>query len=218
MELDEAAIRAYEEYLVYDDENAMVYTAIGECQERLGHWHSAEHDYKKALSIEPDYIEALMGLGAIREHENDMEKAISFYEKAVSFDDFHLDNRHILVEAYIQSGQIEKAKQNLREMVKIFPDDAESWVALAEVSESEGLNISLEIMDQAIERIPGEYDLKWQKVKYLLKIKKEKEANELFISLASENPDGVKYLLTIFPDALQFPNIASLIGIQDKAQ
>jgi tetratricopeptide (TPR) repeat protein len=218
MGLDAAAMQSYEETLAFDDENPLVYTAIGECLERLGHWNLAEQNYQKALAIEPDYIEALMGIGAIREHEGDMTNAIAYYEQAVSHDDFHLDNRHILVEAYIESGQIDKAKANLKEMVKVFPDDAESWVALAEVSESEDINISLEIIDQAIESAPNEYDLMWQKIRYLLKSGKEQEASHLFVKASYENPDGVKYFLTIFPDALHFPNIAGLIEIQGKAQ
>lgn len=218
MNMDLAAIEAYKDSLQYDSENPLVYTAIGECQERLEMWNHAELNYKKALAIDPEYIEALMGIGAIREHEGDLVNAISHYKEAVKKDDFHLDNRHILVEAYIKSNQLEKAKAHLEEMIKIFPDDAESWLTLAEISSAGNYLISLEIINQAIEKIPEDNDLKWQKIRYLIKCGREQQAIDLYIYTASENPEGVKYFLRIFPEVRQFPNIASLIEIQDKAQ
>ncbi len=218
MDMDLAAAESYKDSLEFDNENPLVYTAIGECQERMELWNAAELNYKKALAIDPEYVEALMGIGAIRENEGDLAKAISYYEEAVRKDDFHLDNRHILVETYIKADKLAEAKQHLEEMIKIFPDDAESWISLSDLAAAEGYNISLEIIDQAIEKMPDEYDLKWHKIKHLIKYKKQQQAIELFMTCSTDNPEGLKYFLTIFPEALQFPNIAGLIEIQDKAQ
>jgi tetratricopeptide (TPR) repeat protein len=218
MDMDLAAAESYKDSLEFDNENPLVYTAIGECQERMELWNAAELNYKKALAIDPEYIEALMGIGAIRENEGDLLKAISYYEEAVRKDDFHLDNRHILVETYIKADKPAEAKRHLEEMIKVFPDDAESWISLSDLSAAEGYNIALEIIDQAIDKMPDEYDLKWHKIKHLIKNKKQQQATELFLTCSSDNPEGLKYFLTIFPEALQFPNIAGLIEIQDKAQ
>jgi len=89
---------------------------------------------------------------------------------------------------------------------------------LADLSASEGYFVSVELIDQAIENMPDEYDLKWQKIKHLTKCGKQQQAIELFLECSTDNPEGLKYFLTIFPEALQFPNIAGLIEIQDKAQ
>lgn len=218
MDMDIAAAESYKDSLVHDNENPLVYTAIGECQERMELWNAAELNYKKALAIDSEYVEALMGLGAIREHEGDLAKAISYYEEGVKKDDFHLDNRHILVETYIKADKLVEAKSHLEEMIKVFPDDAESWIALADLSAAAGFPISLEIIDQAIEKLPSEYDLKWHKIKHLFKCKKQQQALELFLVCSTDNPEGLKYFLTIFPEAIQFPNIAGLIENQDKAQ
>jgi tetratricopeptide (TPR) repeat protein len=218
MDMDIAAAESYKDSLEHDSENPLVYTAIGECQERMELWNMAELNYKKALAIDPEYVEALMGLGAIREHEGDLAKAIAYYEEGVKKDDFHLDNRHILVETYIKADKLAEAKRHLEEMIKVFPDDAESWIALADLSAAEGFSIALEIIDEAIEKLPSEYDLKWQKIKHLLKCKKQQQALELFLICSTDNPEGLKYFLTIFPEAIQFSNIAGLIEIQDKAQ
>jgi len=218
MDMDLAAAEAYKDSLQYDNENPLVYTAIGECQERMEMWNAAELNYKKALAIDPDYVEALMGLGAIKENEDELKKAIVFYESAVRKDDFHLDNRHILVESYVKVGDLAKAKNHLEEMIKIFPDDAESWITLAELSAAEDYAVSLEIIDQAIDKMPDEHDLKWQKIKYLIKKGKHQQAMDLFLTSSSNHPEGIKYFLTIFPEAIQIPNIAGLIDFEDKAQ
>jgi len=218
MDMDVPAISAYEDSLKFDSENPMIYTAIGECQERLERWSHAELNYKKALAIDPEFIEALMGLGAINEHKGDLVNAITFYEEAVKKDDFHLDNRHILVEAYLKAQQFEKAKEHLEEMIKIFPDDADSWLSLAEITSFENNIFSLELIDRAIEKMPHETDLKWNKIKHLVRCGREQQAIDLYLHTSTVHPEGVKYFLTIFPEVLQFPNIASLIEIEDKAQ
>lgn len=218
MDLDREAIKAYKESLAFDNENPLVYTAIGECQERLGLWTSAELNYRKAIGIDPDYLEALMGLGAVREEEGDLAKAISYYEKAVSKDDFNLDNKHILIEAYIKADRKQMALQQLEEILKIFPDDAEAWVVKADLIAEDNLNESVFILREGIERLPDEPDLKWNLIKYLFKASRFEEATEMFIDNYTNQPKGLKYFLSIFPEALQFPNIASLIDIHEQAQ
>jgi len=218
MDLDREAMKAYKESLVHDNENPMVYTAIGECQERLGLWKSAELNYRKALGIDPDYLEAIMGLGAVREEEGDLKKAIAFYEQAVKKDDFHLDNKHILVEAYIKDGRIQKALKALEEIIAVFPDDAEAWVVKAELLSAETIDKAIETLRQAILQMPDDHDLKWNLVKYLFKAAKIEEGAELFANTYADQPEGIKYFLSIFPEAVQFSNIAGLIDIQEQAQ
>lgn len=218
MDMDREAMQAYNESLAFDNENPMVYTAIGECQERLGMWKSAELNYRKAIGIDPDYMEALMGLGAVREEEGDLKKAIAFYEEAVRKDDFHLDNKHILVEAYIKDGQLEKALVELDKIIKVFPDDAEAWVVKADVLAGENIDNAIDTLRKAILQIPDEHDLKWNLIKYLLKAARGEEATELFAETYTDQPEGLKYFLSIFPDAVQFSNIAGLIDIQEQAQ
>jgi tetratricopeptide (TPR) repeat protein len=217
MDLDREAIKAYTESLFYDNENPMVYTAIGECQERLGLWKSAELNYRKAIGIDPDYLEALMGLGAVREEEGDLKKAIAYYEQAVSKDDFHLDNKHILVEAYIKDGQRQKALATLEEMIDVFPDDPEAWVVMADLISEESPEKSVEKLREALAKIPDELDLKWNLVKYLFKSLKFEEATELFADTYTEQPEGLKYFLTIFPEAVQISNVAGLIDTPEQA-
>lgn len=216
MEMDRAAAQAYKDSLEFDSENPLVYTAIGECQERMELWNLAELNYKKALAIDPEYVEALMGLGAIRENEGELAKAIAYYEKGVKNDDFHLDNRHILVETYVKTNRFDEAITHLEEMKKFFPDDVETWTTLAELSAVDGHHVSLEIIDRAMENMPDDYDLKWNKIKYLLKCNKQQQAVALLMDCIADNPEGIKYFLTIFPEAIQFPNIAGLFDIQEK--
>ncbi len=218
MDMDQQAMETYRESLKFDNENPLVYTAIGECQERLEMWEGAEFNYKKALAIDPEYIDALMGLGALREQEGNLKQAISFYREAVSKDDFHLDNKHILVEALVKDGNAIEAIKHLEEMIKIFPDDAETWIVLAEVYSEGNPMEAVGLLDEAIDKIPGDYDVKWQRIKHLLKAGKTEQAAESFAECYVEQPEGLKYFLTIFPEAVQFPNIAGLIDIQEQAQ
>src|SRR5690606_10980632 len=76
---DKEAIDAYMESLEYDPKNPMVYAAIGECFERMEMWSLAEANYLEALKLDPKYVDALMGLGAVKDFEHNYTESLSLY-------------------------------------------------------------------------------------------------------------------------------------------
>ncbi len=56
---------------------------LGELEFARGDYKAAEHHYRDALEIFPDYFRALAALGRVRAANNDLPNAINFYEQAV---------------------------------------------------------------------------------------------------------------------------------------
>ncbi len=214
LEQDDLAINSYSESLLHDEKNPMVYTAIGECFERLNDMGQAEANYLAALDIDAHFTDALMGMGAVKEAGLNYTEAIAWYKQAIALDELNLDNWHIYAEALTEVGKTDEAEKVYNEMIENFGDDEESWMSLADVQAlKSGHSVAIETIQRAMGRIPQSTDLVWHHCKHLLSAGKLRQAEELMSVALSENPEGSQYFLNIFPQAMQFPNIAALIEI-----
>lgn len=219
LEQGEKAIEAFREGLVHDPENPMLYTSLAECQESLGLLAEAEENYRKALELDPDFIDAIMGLGAIREAAGDLRTALSYYLEAYNKDIFNSDNQHVLAETHLQLGEYQDAEKHYSELLDSDYTDEDAWIGMVEVLEGQGENAqALATAEEGMEKLGNTTDLKWHHIKLLILNRRLVEAESSFHDAALVDPDGIKYFLTIFRDVLYFPNIAALIELHTQAQ
>jgi tetratricopeptide (TPR) repeat protein len=216
---DVQAIEAYTESLLFDPQNPMVYAAIGECYERLNDMETAEVNYKHALSIDSDYTDALMGMGAVKEYDFDFLNAIAYYRKGVAQDELNLDNWHILAEALVKSQQRDEAETTYTRMVQLFPDDDECWTQLADVQAQKYDHMTAaQTLQAALDENPQSGELTWHLAKHLLKAGKTSRAETIMQTALTAPGANANYFLEIYPEAVQFPNIAALIEIFSQPQ
>ncbi len=216
---DTMAIEAYAESLAFDPQNPMVYAAIGECYERLNDFLLAEVNYKNALAIDAEYTDALMGMGAVKENELNYNSAIAFYRRGVKQDELNIDNWHIYAETLSKAGKIEKAEKVYLQMSALFPDDEECWTALADIQAIHHDHMTaVETLQIAMSEMPQSIDLIWHLAKHLLKAGKIDLAETVIHTAFQTNGTGGNYFLRIFPEAIQFPNIAALIELYSQPQ
>ena len=81
------AIKAYEELLKKDPENASMLNQLGIAYEELGDMRGAERSYKKAVHFDKTYVSAINNLGALEYSKKRYGKAINYYRKAISLQD-----------------------------------------------------------------------------------------------------------------------------------
>ena len=98
-------------------------------------------DYKAALAEltpmldkyqHPD-VYNLMGFSLRK--TGDQKQAFTFYRKALDFDPQHKGALEYLGELYVETGQIEKAKQNAEQLKKLCPGGCEELADLQEAIE-----------------------------------------------------------------------------------
>src|SRR5690554_5212577 len=216
---DVEAIEAYTESLKLDPTSPMVYAAIGECFERLEMWELAEANYLEALNLDGDYVDALMGLGAVKEFENKYTESIRIYTKALSHDEMNIDNWHIYADLLVKLERFAEAEEVYKKMVALFKDDEESWIGLANTqSINHNHLLAIETLDQGWMEIPEAQDIKWHKIKHLIKAGRLESASQLLSDALAIEPKDSKYFINLFPESILIPNIASLLEIHIQAQ
>ncbi len=216
---DGLAIDAYTQSLLHDESNPMVYAAIGECYERLESWDHAEKNYMRALALDPKYVDALMGLGAVRENEINFTASLKLYREALDYDELNMDNWHIYAETLVKAGYLREAEQAYLHMSENFESDEEIWIALSEVKVMlYNIGEGIQALKDGIATVKEAQDLHWHIVKLLLQRGELENAAELLTDCLHKQPEGSKYFLNIFPESIQFPNIVALIELYTQAK
>lgn len=216
---EDRAIEAFREGLVHDPENPLLYTALGECYESLQQYDAAESNFRQALRFDSDCIDAIMGLGAIREAKGELRKALNFYREAFNKDIFNIDNQHIFAETLLQLGEYDEAELQYTDLSDQDPNDEDAWIGLVEVEEGRGeYETAFQVAEEALDKLVNTTDLKWHFIKLLLRTGQTVRAEAAFHDAAVIDPEGIKYFVSIFRDALYFPNIAALIDFYTQAQ
>ncbi len=97
---------------------------LGHLYERTGDIKNAEMHYTLALEVRPEYPYALAGMGRIALAQKDYKKAIGLYLKADSLvNDYSFKDE--LIEAYLLSGEKDKADKTAKEVIENLTEDAE---------------------------------------------------------------------------------------------
>lgn len=216
-DLDFQAIDAYTESLEFDERNPLTFAAIGECYERLSYWDRAKLNYQKALDIDPKYIDALMGMGAIKEAEDNHLAALNFYEQALEVDNLNIDFWHIYAEALVYLEKWEDAESAYKHVTRFFGDDQDGWIALAKVqAQTKGNKEAAKTLQTGKDIISTVGDIDLHLAKYLIGDGEMTQGLDILSNALISNEKNGKNFLSIFPEAIQIPNIAQLIDLYTK--
>ena len=113
------------------NELAAALQGIGRLEEAVGH-------YEQALRINPDYLEAHIGLGVILRHQGKLKDAIAHYEEALRIDNKFIPAYYNIGIILLNQGMIKEAFTKFEETVQINPDFAEGYYTLGYVCMGEG--------------------------------------------------------------------------------
>lgn len=98
---NEGAIGHYQKALAFDSMNARVHFSLGKIYyNEKGLYYEAVAAYKKAIDLDPYFLDARMGLGEIYEEKGLYRDAIAEYRKVIEVDPKHTGAHYNLALAY----------------------------------------------------------------------------------------------------------------------
>ncbi len=108
-----------------DEHTEWTRTQLGSLYEKTGNYKSADSLYEISLGLRPTYPYALAGLARVALANNNVKKAISYYEQA---DSIIADNgiREEMVDVYRLDGQIGKADDLAKKIIEELAKDSEA--------------------------------------------------------------------------------------------
>ena len=86
----DAAIAAYQKALVFNPVNPKVYLSLGKIYySEKGLYYESVNAYKKAIELDPQLVEARMGLGEVYEEKGLYKEAVDEYKRVIEVDSAH---------------------------------------------------------------------------------------------------------------------------------
>jgi hypothetical protein len=113
---------------------------------------------EKAISIDPDDVQALVALGQLRDQQKNYQAAIPPLEKAATLDGKEWLARWVLGDAYLHVGEYEKARKEAQEAVELGKGAANK----AELIEGEALaglgrrDDAIKVLESFLDDLPAD--------------------------------------------------------------
>ena len=207
------SIQNFERCIELDGEDGLTLCYLGECNEQLGNLEEAKQFYYKSLELMPELSDAWLGLGIVKDLEGDLQNAIGFIEKAISFDAFNPGYIHVLAGALEKTEDVELTNDTY---LKAFSMDSTNDEILTDYVKflvkstflKEALNF-LEQLESNDEVIIIVRDLHLFAIGYLF-FQKE-EMISLLINAQASNEELTNEIISLYPELLNDPKIVNLL-------
>ena len=129
----DAAIKAYQQALVYNAVNPRVHLSLGKIYfAEKGLYYESVNSYKKAIDLDPASVEARMGLGEVYEDKGLYKEASDEYRRVIELDGKHTGAMYNLATVYEKTDPREAINQWERYIALASQQPSEKdWVDVA---------------------------------------------------------------------------------------
>lgn len=155
----EATIENYNKLIEVEPKNIDAFFQRGTFKMKISDYKGAINDLSQAIKLSPDYGEAYFNRGKAYAQDGKFKEAISDFEKSIS-EEFKLSTSYFNSGlAWLKLQQLDKAKANLTNCVKItsdneFVDDAYQLLGTIELMQNNYLK-SIDFFNKSIEKNPA---------------------------------------------------------------
>jgi len=105
----------------------LLFNILGACYQSLKQFDASIKMFETAVSLKPDYAEALFNLGVVLKVSGRPNLAVESYKKAIALLPNYLGAHHNLGNALKQLGRLEEAVISYQNAIAIKPDYAEAY-------------------------------------------------------------------------------------------
>ena len=157
----------------YPDES-LLFNIRGACYAGLGQLDIAVQNYKKALSIKPDYAKAHYNLGSVLQELGKLHDSVKSYENSIALEPENAQAHNNLAIVLRELDQLEEAEASCRKAIVLDPEYAEAHSCLSIILYANGdLNSALESIKKAYSINP-----KLKIIKLLLAVLKARKTHK----------------------------------------
>jgi tetratricopeptide (TPR) repeat protein len=155
-----------------------------------GKLSSAEECFKKAVKLNPNYIEAYSNLGNVLQLQGGNDQAVVCLKKAIAIEPNFTQAHITLGNALEQLGGIDEAFASYQQAIAIDPNLAEAYANLASIQNQRGqIEAALENYNKAIQLKPDDAEVYYNRGKLLYGLGQFEVALENFQKATELKPD-----------------------------
>ena len=127
------AIPILEKMVKRDLHDEKLFVILAHCNSRVGNLKSAIDNYRKAIKIKPDHVDAHINLGVALRNTGDLVAAIDSYKLALKLKPDHAEARNNMGTAFYLHGKLEAAIDSFKQALRIRSDYASCFMNLKNI-------------------------------------------------------------------------------------
>lgn len=208
------AIACYQEALTNDGPQAVTFSYIGECYEKMERFEQALIHYDQAIALDPNWLDAWIGRGVVKDIQGRLPEAIRDLEVAVRLQPENSDAWFYYANSLGRGGRAEDALAAYAHLNQLDPGSLDGWMDHADLLLGlKGPEAALQKLREGeqVHRLSPRY--KYRLASYLLRCGHEQQALlELEEALLADHP-GHQQLLDHYPEAAAMPQVIHLLEL-----
>lgn len=208
------AIDCYQETVEFDGAQAITFSYIGECYEKMDNAEQALIHYDQSIALDPNWVDAWIGRGVVKDMQGRLPEAVKDLEYAVKLAPEHGDGWFYLANAYARCERYAEAFEAYIKLNAFEPENLDGWL------DHSDLLLRMKGPDAAVKKLrEGEQvhklnsKYRYRMVSYLLRLGHQQQALlELEEALMADH-SGHAQLLEHYPEAAMLPQVIHLLDL-----
>lgn len=208
------AISCYEETLAFDGPQAITYSFIGECYEKMERYDEALSNYDLSIALDPDWVDAWIGRGVVKDMQDRIPEAINDLRQAVKIASENADAWYYLASSLVRGEQYTDAFSAFEKLNAIEPQNIDGWLDHADLLlKLKGADAAVSKFHEGAQVHKLNVRFKYRMVSYLLRAGREQQALlELEEALLADHAAHAQ-LLEHYPEAAALPQVMHLLEL-----
>ncbi len=208
------AVDCYKETLEFDGPQAITFSYIGECYEKMEQYDQALIHYDQALALDPDWVDAWIGRGIVKDVQKRYKAALVDLEQALKLSPDHGDALFYYATTLGHAGMHEECLLAFARLNTLEPENMEGWMDHADrLLEWKGPESALRKLQEGeqVHKLAPRY--RYRMVSLLLQAGREQQALIALEEALTVDHAAHVQLMEHFPAAAQMPQVAHLIDL-----
>lgn len=210
----EQAVECYNETLVIDGPQAVTFSYIGECYEKMERYEQALVHYDQSIALDPNWVDAWIGRGVVKDMQGRQAEAVKDLQMAVQLSPENGDAHFFLANTLGRMARYEEALAIYTKLNTMEPESLDAWLDHADLLlEVKGPEVALRKLKEGelVHKLNPRY--RYRIVSYLLRAGRSQEGLlELEEALMADH-SAHDQLLAHYPEALHLPQVVHLLEL-----
>ena len=211
------AIETYQDTIEHDGPQAVTFSYIGECYEKMERYEQALIHYDQAIALDPNWVDAWIGRGVVKDLQGRSREAVKDLEVAVKLTPELGDAWYFLATALARCEQYKEALAAFQELNRLEPESLDGWLDHSDLLLTlKGANAAVSKMREAEVVHTLNSRFRYRMASYLLKAGHMQQGLLTLEEALMTDHLGHEQFLAHFPQAAEMPQVIHLLELYRK--
>ncbi len=213
----QGAVELYQETIAHDGPQAVTFSYIGECYEKMERFEQALIHYDQALALDPNWTDAWIGRGVVKDMQGRTAEAIKDLEVATRLAPDNSDGWHCLAQALAHAERFPEATAAYERVHRLEPQNLDAWMDHADLLAAiKGPPAGLRKMQEAEQVHTLDPRFKYRMAVHLLRSGHMQRGLLLLEEALMTDHAGHARFLDACPEATAIPQVLHLLELYRK--